>query len=947
MGAASAVGATNVVGLGNLGATNNTLTVNAGGALDLNNFDQTVGNFTGTGGQIVNTTSGTKTLTIGNGNTGVGTFAGIFATGTGQVTLNKVGTGTITLSGSSTSTGGTTVSNGTLALDFTTATTAAPVLASGGVLTLGGGTLDIRNGTAQVQTVASTTLTGGLSNVTQSSGSSILRMNVITPGVGVVNFGEDSIASTTNANNGGGILGAWATVGGTDWAVNSGSVENGSNNYIVALTAGGYTDIDVRGVSTIADGSTTNVRLDGDGTSGNIDLGAATTTVNTLLQNNASFAGTVDTVGKALVANGIMIGSGKEALTIGVAVGDGSLTTATVGNLALINNNASRTLTVNAPILVNSTSGLSTAGNVLLNGVNTFTGNTGIGNGTLEIGGAGQLGGGSYSNDILIGTDGTLKYNSSANQTFSGNLTGAGGLVKDGISNLTLTGNPNSYAGGTIVNGGKLILNTPTDSQANQGALTINSAGTVEVSGGNPLYNGTALNRTITINGGTLSRTSGGGGNQDYRVKSIDMTAGLISSTSVGYMEFFNDAYGSSVPVNTHASASEAVISANWAARNNVGTTTFVFTTEVGTTASGVDLLFSGNLAGNTVYNVTKAGAGVMAISANYHTTTVYGTGTFAGYSGITTISGGTLQLGNGGATGTLNPLSTIVNNGTLAFNRDATTNLVQGTHFNSVISGNGAVLQKGSGTTVLNGNNTYTGTTTIANGTLSASNIVVSAGASNLGNAASAVVLGDATNKGTLSYTGNSATFTRSFSVDAGGGQIDTTTSGQTLTIATGGIATIAANTSLTIAGAGDTTITAAVVLGAASGALTKDGAGLLNINSGAQTYKTLTTTAGAGTTNVNVALTATGNTDVVANGNLKFGSVSQTLSSLTIGAGSFVTFSGGAASGSLTSGGEAKAPSFSGGGSVVPEPGTIGLLLVGAIGVLNRRRRSGAGEI
>jgi hypothetical protein len=108
-------------------------------------------------------------------------------------------------------------------------------------------------------------------------------------------------------------------------------------------------------------------------------------------------------------------------------------------------------------------------------------------------------------------------------------------------------------------------------------------------------------------------------------------------------------------------------------------------------------------------------------------------------------------------------------------------------------------------------------------------------------------------------------------------------------------------------------------------------------------------------GTTNVNSALGTAGNTTVdvsdIAGGpatKLRFGSVSQTLTSLTIGAGATVVFTSGLASGSLTGddgGGKAAgfgspASSF-GGGATVPEPGTLGLLLVGALGMLNRRRR------
>ena len=72
-----------------------------------------------------------------------------------------------------------------------------------------------------------------------------------------------------------------------------------------------------------------------------------------------------------------------------------------------------------------------------------------------------------------------------------------------------------------------------------------------------------------------------------------------------------------------------------------------------------------------------------------------------------------------------------------------------------------------------------------------------------------------------------------------------------------------------------------------------------------------------------------------------LRFGSVSQTLSSLTIGAGATVIFTSGTAAGAFSGGGSGgKTASLGGGSAVVPEPGTLGLLLVGALCVLNRRR-------
>ena len=121
----------------------------------------------------------------------------------------------------------------------------------------------------------------------------------------------------------------------------------------------------------------------------------------------------------------------------------------------------------------------------------------------------------------------------------------------------------------------------------------------------------------------------------------------------------------------------------------------------------------------------------------------------------------------------------------------------------------------------------------------------------------------------------------------------------------------------------------------------LTKAGNGVLNLD-GAQGYDSLT--ADAGTTNVNGALgtlpaNGTATVTVSPGAKLKFGNVSQTLSSLTIGAGATVTFTSGMATGSFSGGG--KAPSF-GGAAVVPEPGTIGLVLAGALGLLGRRRRA-----
>ncbi|HEX2888705.1 autotransporter outer membrane beta-barrel domain-containing protein, partial [Vineibacter terrae] len=108
-------------------------------------------------------------------------------------------------------------------------------------------------------------------------------------------------------------------------------------------------------------------------------------------------------------------------------------------------------------------------------------------------------------------------------------------------------------------------------------------------------------------------------------------------------------------------------------------------------------LTFDGAISGSGV--VEQRGTG---------TTVLTGTST---YTGGTTISAGTLQLGDGGATGSI--VGDVANNGALAFNRSDTV------VFNGVISGAGAVEQRGAGVTILTGANTYTGATTIEQGTL------------------------------------------------------------------------------------------------------------------------------------------------------------------------------------------------------------------------------------
>jgi autotransporter-associated beta strand protein len=181
-------------------------------------------------------------------------------------------------------------------------------------------------------------------------------------------------------------------------------------------------------------------------------------------------------------------------------------------------------------------------------------------------------------------------------------------------------------------------------------------------------------------------------------------------------------------------------------------------------TDNGVTATINAAIINGSSQSLTKVGGGTLVLTAANT------------YSGGTTISGGTLQLGNGGTTGSI--FGNVADNGVLAINRsDAFT-------FEGVISGSGALNQIGSGTTTLGAVNTYTGATTVSAGGLTiaggagiTSNVTNNATFSNFG-----VVTGNLANAGTASndktITGavsNSGTFNNNTAAIVGGGLTNT----------------------------------------------------------------------------------------------------------------------------------------------------------------------------
>jgi autotransporter-associated beta strand protein len=183
-------------------------------------------------------------------------------------------------------------------------------------------------------------------------------------------------------------------------------------------------------------------------------------------------------------------------------------------------------------------------------------------------------------------------------------------------------------------------------------------------------------------------------------------------------------------------------------------------------------------------------------------------------YSGATTISsGGTLQIGAGGNTGSLPGGTAISNSGVLAFNliSNVTQSATSGTN---AISGPGSLVQRGPGTLTLDVANSYSGSTTVSTGTLA------------IANAAAAQSSTLTMNGGTLvfdSSAGNAFTL----------GGLSAAAAGPGYDIALQN--TAGAAIALTVGGNGAATTYAGVLSGA--GGLTMAGSGMLTL-SGNNTY-------------------------------------------------------------------------------------------------------------
>ena len=539
--------------------------------------------------------------------------------------LTKAGAGTLTLSGVNAYTGTTTVSAGTLKLDY--GTNASNIIASSSPLTMAGGTLSLlgKNSGATSQTLAATAVSVGGSTITVDGNGgtgTTLTLGAITATTagGTLNIAtiRTGTVTTTTNHDSTGIYGGRITFNGSDWATTT-SI---ASPYVLSAYSG-YTAL-----AATASPDTVNSRITASAT-----LSGSRTT-NTLKIENPVAGQTLslNTRRLTLTAGGLLV-TGSNAFAIsgtaapGIRVGNGS------GAYDLIiHQYNSGGLTISA-IIGDTSGGNPTSltktgpGTLTLSGTNTYTGATTISEGTLAYGVTNAIAGGAvtvhggtldigtYNDTVgavtlaggsIIGTTGVLTGGSYAVESgsISAILGGAGGLTKTTNGTAIISGT-NSYTGATTISVGVLNIQNAAALGTTAAGTTVAAGAALQLQGGLTVgAEALTLNGTGVSNDGALRNISG-----------ANSYGGLLT-------------LGSAARINSDTAGDTLTLS-------NTGIITGA---GFGLTVGGAGNATINSIIGTTSGTLTKDGTGTLTLAAA------------STYTGATTVSAGTLALGVGSA---------------------------------------------------------------------------------------------------------------------------------------------------------------------------------------------------------------------------------------------------------------------------------------------------------
>ena len=315
-------------------------------------------------------------------------------------------------------------------------------------------------------------------------------------------------------------------------------------------------------------------------------------------------------------------------------------------------------------------------GRLILTGANTYTGNTKISAGTL------QLGDGTTTGTVVgnITNNAALAFNPAGfTAAFAGVISGTGTVEKAGAGWQTLSGN-NTYSGVTTVSAGMLLVSSNT-------AL------------------GTTAGRTVVSSGATLGLYGTG-----ITVAEPLTLAGFGASFGLGSAGALASFRGNSVSAGTNTVSGAITLAADASIVNSGGVGDILNLT--GTITGDGKSLYLGSSTGatNTVSGKINTGSGGVGIaSGSWKFTNING------YTGATVIAAGAkliLDAPGGSAIS-----GNVANSGTLAINNEVV---------NGIISGSGNI-DVGSTPNLnfnyIGGTNTYTGQTTLIGGYLTVTN--------------------------------------------------------------------------------------------------------------------------------------------------------------------------------------------------------------------------------
>jgi len=533
------------------------------------------------------------------------------------------------------------------------------------------------------------------------------------------------------------------------------------------------------------------------------DWSGASTTWTSSTSNDAVFNSTG--AGAITVASGGISVGNIQFNANGYAVSGGTLTTGATqinvatGDTASIGSNLSDSSTLSLNLgndgLGTATGTLNLSGGGSLARVDIYAGTTNVSAGT-------------YALSSYLTTNGTVAYNQTG-----GSLTAASGAYfsnTGGNATVNISGGSFSSSAYSVVG------------EAGIASLTVSGSAAVTMpridigDGGGAGSSITETGGSITISGITYIAIAGSGailnvGGGTFTTGTLNFyTSGATVNLSGGTLNLSAEAQNSGTGTfNLNGGTLQAGASFTAPAAVN----TVVQSGGAVVDTNSFNVTFAGALtAGTGSGGLTKLNGGILVLSASNS------------YAGPTTISGGTLQLGNGSTTGSLSTSSTITDNGVLAFDRSNA--VAQGTDFTATaISGTGGISELGAGTVTLSSANTYSGPTLVSGGTLQAG-IASATGSGAFGNN-SAVTLANVSST-VLNITG----FNTQIGSLVGGGS-------------TGGNVTLGSAT-LTIGGDNTSPGTYAGVISGTGGAITKIGSGTLILSNTGNSYTGGTTISG-----------------------------------------------------------------------------------------------------